>query len=182
MTETVFRVQYEEPGANPNGTPKRWVTEWCSLAEAEEELVDVAERRLIAPGWKNVTAVLITNQGDTTMAAKKTKGERWEDAVEESAKSDAAAKAAPRKKQLPIPGTERKHHKDVSEAADDYVAVRDERMALARREIETRAVLMDRMKRHKITRYVDDDFEIEIVSVDEKLKVKRLADSAGDEE
>lgn len=87
-------------------------------------------------------------------------------------------------KQLQIEGTERKQHKDVTKAAEAYVDVRDNRMELTRQEVAARAVLIDKMKKHGLTEYVDGDLEVLFDSkTTEKVKVKRLGDSddAGEE-
>ena len=77
--------------------------------------------------------------------------------------------------QTQIPGTERKVHKDVRDAAETYREVRDERMELTEREVEAKADLMAAMKKHGLQKYVDEDAEIEaeIVPGEETVKVRK---------
>lgn len=72
-----------------------------------------------------------------------------------------------------IPGTERVVHKDISRAAKALYEVRAERMELSEREGQLAAELMAAMKKHAISKYVDDDFEMTITAVEERVSVKR---------
>lgn len=87
------------------------------------------------------------------------------------------------KKQLPIPGTQRKRIKAVSDAAEQYADIRDERMELTRKEAEAQDELLGIMTKKEIDHYVDEDLGLEVSIVAEKLKakVKRRKDP-GDEE
>ncbi len=82
------------------------------------------------------------------------------------------------KKQTTIPGTERKTHADIVKAAEAYVKARDERMALTKKEVETKSVLAAAMKKHNLDTYVvegdDEDLEVTFEQGEEKLKVKRI--------
>lgn len=84
------------------------------------------------------------------------------------------------KKQTTIPGTERKTHADVAKAAEAYVDARDKRMALTKKEVETKAALAAAMRKHKLETYVvegdDEDLEVTFEQGEEKLKVKRITD------
>lgn len=84
------------------------------------------------------------------------------------------------KKQTVIPGTERQGNKKVATAAEKYVEIRDERMALTRREVEARDALLSAMREAGLSTYVDEDadpqLEVVIVPGEEKVKVRRLSD------
>jgi hypothetical protein len=88
-------------------------------------------------------------------------------------KTEKKSKATSKSKQTSIPGTERVYHADVTAAAEDYVEVRDERMALTEREEPLHSKLLEKMKQHGITHYIDADAEIEVkvVATEEKAKV-----------
>lgn len=80
-------------------------------------------------------------------------------------------------KQTTIPGTERhERHPDIETAAEAYAEVRDERMALTKKEVAAREVLRAKMKEHGLTLYECDaeDLTVELIpSEGEKVKVKR---------
>ena len=101
--------------------------------------------------------------------AKKTKKKSKATFEVERSRGQAEARA----RQTSIPGTERVYHADVTAAAEDYVEVRDERMALTEREEPLHAKLLEKMKQHGITHYIDADAEIEVkvVATEEKAKV-----------
>jgi hypothetical protein len=85
---------------------------------------------------------------------------------------------APKRKktsQQSIPGTERKVHADIREAAEDYVEIRDERQAMTVKEVDAKSKLMGLLKKHKLESYVDEDaeIEVEIVPIDETVKVRK---------
>ncbi len=79
---------------------------------------------------------------------------------------------ATKPKQIELPGVERKKIKEIEDAAESYVALRDKRMALLEKEIESKAVLLDTMHKHKLTVYRLDDGRIVEVLPTEKVKVK----------
>lgn len=56
-------------------------------------------------------------------------------------------------KQMKIAGTEDPNYPDVEEAAEAYRDVRDQRMELTDKECDAKAVLHDRMKKHKLKAY-----------------------------
>lgn len=78
------------------------------------------------------------------------------------------------KAQTEIPGTERPSIPEVEEAAEDYRALRDERMALAEKEAEAKRTLITKMKAHNQTayRYEDNDGVERKVILDEKTNAK----------
>lgn len=72
-----------------------------------------------------------------------------------------------------VEGFTHDHHPDITDAAERYREVRDERMALTEAEGETKKKLHDLMKKHSLTVYVDEDAElrVDVVTVDETVKV-----------
>jgi len=82
----------------------------------------------------------------------------------------------PRAKQSEIPGTERAVHKDIRAKAEALFEARSERMELTKQESKLSGELMALMKKHGLTEHIEGDMKISIVAVDEKVKVKRLAD------
>ncbi len=87
-----------------------------------------------------------------------------------------AKKKNARARQSSIPGTERKVHKDVRAAAEQYVEARDERMECTEIEVDKKAALIKAMRKHDLTEYVDEDAEL-IVTLTEgeaKIKVRKL--------
>lgn len=89
---------------------------------------------------------------------------------------------SPRKKQMQIPGTERKQVPEVEQAAEAYREVRDERCELSRREKQKKLELLAVMKAHKIKRYKYDDEKGEeiLVALDERepeVKVQRTGEA-----
>lgn len=85
------------------------------------------------------------------------------------------------KRQEDLPGVERKVIKAVENAADDYVAARDKRMALTTKEVETRAVLIHEMEKAGVTSYRYDD-RIITLEAKAKVKVKTASDDDGGED
>lgn len=86
--------------------------------------------------------------------------------------------------QQQIPGTEDKEHPKVSAAAKEYVAIRDERMALTKREVEAKTRLLEICRQEGIERYVIEGGEHEVVhEVSENVKVRRVrgGSEGGDE-
>lgn len=71
---------------------------------------------------------------------------------------------------------------DVSKAAELYVEVRDERMALTKREVETRTLLIGKMRGHSIIEYKDPDSDLVVTLVEGKTKVKVKRAGEDDEE
>ena len=63
-------------------------------------------------------------------------------------------------KQAELPGVERKKIKEIEDAAESYVALRDKRMAILTKEVEAKAALLDTMHKHKLTLYRLDDGRI----------------------
>lgn len=84
-----------------------------------------------------------------------------------------------RPKQRPLPGMERAVAKDVEEAADAFVNIRDRRMSLTEKESEAQATLLAAMKAHKLSSYRYDENFVVVDSM-EKVRVKRAVDDDGD--
>lgn len=82
-----------------------------------------------------------------------------------------------KKKQEQIPGTARAGHADIDQAAIDYRAIRDRRMALTQKESELKAQLGVRMHEHNLEeyRFEDDAGDMVDVFVDrtEKVRVRK---------
>ena len=60
---------------------------------------------------------------------------------------------------------------ELTQAAENYVAVRDERMKLTKEEVAKRTVVVDLMKSNSLTSYQDNANELTIV-LETKTKVK----------
>jgi len=94
-----------------------------------------------------------------------------------------------RPKQLPIPGTERPSIKEIDEAAEAYVNVRDKRQELTKKEVAAKQALSDLMHKHadQIGKDADggltyryDDMAVILKPTEEQLKVKHVdEDEAG---
>ncbi len=78
---------------------------------------------------------------------------------------------------------ERKGIKEIEQAADEYAELRDERMAILKKEVEAKTQLINLMKKNNQAVYeFEEDGELVTVTLksEEKVKVKR--GSADDEE
>ena len=84
----------------------------------------------------------------------------------------------PRKKQTELPitgrGAEALDIPEIDEAAEAYVEVRDRRQALTEKEVAAKDKLLGLMKGHKLSKYVFDGRLVEVVPIDETVKVKKL--------
>jgi hypothetical protein len=90
-------------------------------------------------------------------------------------------KTAPKRKQTFIPGTEPPSFPDIDKLADEYVSVRDTRMALSLEEKGKKELLRLKMKAHDLTYYEFDGKTVQILE-EESVKVKRKKDDDSDEE
>lgn len=79
-----------------------------------------------------------------------------------------------RRRQTEIPGTERTEHPDITEAAEQYRATRDERSEMSKREARQKLELLAVMRAHKLKlyRYHDGSGEEQEVVVDDEPRVK----------
>lgn len=85
--------------------------------------------------------------------------------------------------QQQIPGTEDTVHPEVSKAAKAYVAVRDERMALTKRETEAKAALLEACRAADVDHYVIEGGTYEVVfTKSEDVKVRRVKSSPADDD
>lgn len=78
----------------------------------------------------------------------------------------------PKPKQVNVPGTERKIHKDITAAAEAYVEARDERMEWTKHEVESNEKLVKTMEKHELTEYIDEDAELHVTIPEHKIKAK----------
>lgn len=79
---------------------------------------------------------------------------------------------APATKQKRLPGVDDPEIEEIEEAAENYADTRDKRIAMLKKELDLKDVVLQVMKRHKKTSYRHGNLEIEIVPEGEKLKVK----------
>lgn len=90
---------------------------------------------------------------------------------------------AKRSKQLEAPGTERQSIQEIADAADAYVAARDERAELSKTEDETRKALEEIMRKHKLEVYRDPNGRFEVtVKMSTKAKVRALEEDEADDD
>jgi hypothetical protein len=80
------------------------------------------------------------------------------------------------KKQLDIPGTERKTIKAIEEAAEEYQELKEKRAAILSKEIAAKGKLLELMKKHEQKNYKcgESDLLVSVVIVDETIKVKHV--------
>lgn len=71
-----------------------------------------------------------------------------------------------------LPGMTDRKIKPLHDKAKEYVALRDQRMALGAQEVEAKGQLLDLMHAHKKENYICEGIEITIISEQEKIKVK----------
>jgi hypothetical protein len=85
-----------------------------------------------------------------------------------------------RPRQQELPGTEDRAIQPLEDAAQDYAAIRDQRIALNAEEIGLKAKLLRLMKHHGKQAYHRDGVSIEIVAEEEtvKVRVKKADDDA----
>lgn len=95
--------------------------------------------------------------------------------VATDAAPEPAKKRGRKPKQQFFAGTEPATIKELEDAAQDYVAARDERMGLTELEAERKKLLAELMKKHKLATYAFDGQMIEYTHVDEdQVKVKKV--------
>lgn len=87
----------------------------------------------------------------------------------------------PTKKQLQIPGTERKSVKEIDDAAAEYVDVRDRRVSLSADEKVAKQALIEVMKKHGVSVYRDDeaDMVVTVIAGKDGVKVTEAEPEAG---
>ena len=73
-------------------------------------------------------------------------------------------------RQARLPGTANSI-KELDELGLEYAAIRDERMALTKKEVDLKGRVHQAMRDHKITTYKYGEIEIEIVPGEEDVKV-----------
>ena len=80
------------------------------------------------------------------------------------------------KKQMDIPGTERKAIKAIEEKAEEYQELKEKRSAILSKEIACKGQLHELMKKHGETNYKcrDSDLMVSLISTEETIKVKHV--------
>jgi hypothetical protein len=81
-----------------------------------------------------------------------------------------------RPKQQRLPTMAQAEIPELVAAAERYVELRDQRMALTREEVEAAAVLLELMHKHKLTVYDLDDESRVLIDAKEKVKVQKVKD------
>ena len=88
-------------------------------------------------------------------------------------------------KQIAIPGTTQKAVKEIDQAAEAYVDVRDKRMKLTTKEVEAQATLVAAMQKHTLLAYrctsTDEPLDVTMVTKT-KARVRGPKDEDTDEE
>jgi len=84
---------------------------------------------------------------------------------------------AKRKKQAHLPGMEPPTIKSIERAAEEYRYIRDDRMALGKKEQDAHAKLLALMKEHSLTCYEFDEFRVELDSTT-KVRVRKKKDDS----
>ena len=93
-----------------------------------------------------------------------------------------------RGKQKELPGVERESIPEINAAGENYVRVRDERMALTEREVEAHEALLEAMRTHKVKVYKDTEADPPLIMTrtaspaSEKVKVSVMAAESPAEE
>lgn len=91
-------------------------------------------------------------------------------------------KRAARAEAQDLPGMTDRKIKPLHDKAKEYVALRDQRMALGAQEVEAKGQLLDLMHAHKKESYICEGIEISIISEQEKIKVKVAKGDDDDDE
>lgn len=82
-------------------------------------------------------------------------------------------KRSPRQQRLP--GTAGPVYEEIDSLAEEYIALRDERMVLLDREVEAQAALVAAMERHRLDKYRSDNHDLLVeVTASKHAKVKRV--------
>jgi hypothetical protein len=97
-------------------------------------------------------------------------GEPENEAEQLETPSTPKPKRTPR--QARLPGVDDPEIEELESAAEEYVDVRDRRMALTEEEVELKGELLKLMHEHNKTKYVHNGTEIRVVAKDETVKVK----------
>ena len=120
---------------------------------------------------KPTSARLLKNRPHDPEPPEITENEAAESAGEELETPDnPKPKRTPR--QARLPGVDDPEIEELESAAEEYVDVRDRRMALTEEEVELKGELLKLMHEHNKTKYVHNGTEIRVVAKDETVKVK----------
>jgi hypothetical protein len=79
-------------------------------------------------------------------------------------------------KQESLPGMEDREITDLEDAARNYAAIRDQRMALTKKEVDLSDVLLQAMKRNKRDHYHRDGIDLKLIVEKEKVRVRITKD------
>lgn len=83
-------------------------------------------------------------------------------------------------KKAHLDGMEPPSIKEIDEAADSYVSLRDKRMKMLAKEVEAKGELEEIMKKHELKTYTYEDKTVELVP-SEKVKVRKVKDADEEE-
>lgn len=112
-------------------------------------------------------------------------GHEGDDALDKLApdpKAKGGSGGSSKPKQQHFEGMEPPRVPALDSAMESYVAVRDQRMELTKREVELRGKVEELLKTNQLTTYANEHFRAEIKPAETKLKVKRLDTGEGDED
>jgi len=91
---------------------------------------------------------------------------------EEELETPATPKPARRGRQARLPGTEDPAIDELEGLAEEYAEARDRRMAIDEEEADLKQQLLAEMKKHHKVAYHHGGIDIEIIVVDEKVRVR----------
>ena len=89
-------------------------------------------------------------------------------------------KKTKRQQQEHLPGLEPIRHIEIEEAAEAYIAARDQRMAMTKVEVEQRTILMQAMSVRDLREYKYDGYVVSRVAGVEKIKVNQIPTGGAD--
>jgi hypothetical protein len=98
------------------------------------------------------------------------------DRVTDIKKAKKANKKNAHPKQARLPTMAQPEIPELDAAAERYVSIRDQRMALTKDEVGAAAVLLELMHKHKLTVYELDDESRVLIDAKEKVKVQKVKD------
>lgn len=82
------------------------------------------------------------------------------------------------RRQNELPGMERKKVAEINKAAEEYVEIRDARMQMTKREVQSKAALLATMKKHEYAVYedleADPPLRVEVKAGEDKLRVRQI--------
>ena len=114
-----------------------------------------------------------------TKKTKKTRDQEPVEAPERPTVESGVPEPEPRNSDLPGiegPGVALPRFKDLDDATEEYVSVRNRRMALTEEEVAAKNALATLMHEHGLTVYRYNDYKVVILPGKENIKVKNAAD------